>query len=138
MTDNSSSHENFADLFNDNGPVKKQLSPGQKITAVVVDVTQDSVFLDVGEKSEGFTNLKRGYNSDRIAPKIDVGTMVAGLSGWGVFSSKKSGNGNMIDRDSFNKLDRKNRLRRFIKWSNGELEKKAGKEFSFQKKRDLN
>jgi len=58
MTDNESTNENFADLFNDESPTKKKLSPGQKITAVVVDVTQDSVFLDVGEKSEGFIDRK--------------------------------------------------------------------------------
>ena len=58
MSDNSSNNENFADLFKDDGPPKKQLSPGQKIEAVVVDVSQDSIFLDVGEKSEGFVDRK--------------------------------------------------------------------------------
>jgi small subunit ribosomal protein S1 len=58
MSDNSSNNENFADLFKDDGPPKKQLSPGQKIEAVVVDVSQDSIFLDVGEKSEGFIDRK--------------------------------------------------------------------------------
>jgi small subunit ribosomal protein S1 len=56
MTDNDSGNENFAALFNDESPAKKKLSPGQKTTAVVVAVTQDSVFLDVGEKSEGFVD----------------------------------------------------------------------------------
>ena len=58
MSDNSSNNENFADLFKDDGPPKKQLSPGQKIKAVVVVVSQDSIFLDVGEKSEGFVDRK--------------------------------------------------------------------------------
>jgi small subunit ribosomal protein S1 len=58
MSDNSSNHETFADLFKDDGPPKKQLTPGQKIKAVVVDVAQDSIFLDVGEKSEGFVDRK--------------------------------------------------------------------------------
>jgi len=58
MTDNELPNENFADLFNDEGPAKNKLNPGQKITAVIVDVTQDSVFLDVGEKSEGFIDRK--------------------------------------------------------------------------------
>lgn len=58
MSDNSSNHENFADLFKNNGPAKKQLTPGQKIKAVIVAVAQDSIFLDVGQKSEGFVNRK--------------------------------------------------------------------------------
>ena len=58
MSDNSSNQESFADLFKDDGPPKKQLSPGQKIKAVVVDVSQNSIFLDVGEKSEGFVDRK--------------------------------------------------------------------------------
>ena len=58
MSDDFSNHESFADLFKDNGPPKKQLTPGQKIKAVVVDVSQDSIFLDVGGKSEGFVDRK--------------------------------------------------------------------------------
>ena len=58
MSDNSSNHENFADLFKDDGPPKKQLSPGQKIKAVVIDVSQGSIFIDIGEKSEGFIDRK--------------------------------------------------------------------------------
>ncbi|MEN8232672.1 MAG: 30S ribosomal protein S1 [Thermodesulfobacteriota bacterium] len=58
MADDFSNHESFADLFKDDGPPKKQLSPGQKIKAVVVDVSQDSIFLDVGGKSEGFVDRK--------------------------------------------------------------------------------
>lgn len=58
MSDNSSSQENFADLFDDNDLATKRLMPGQKIKAVVVEVTQDSIFLDVGEKSEGFIDRK--------------------------------------------------------------------------------
>ena len=93
---------------------------------------------DVDEDNGAFTNLKSDNNSDRIARKIDVGMMVASLSGWGIYSSNKSDNERLIDRNSFRKLDRKNRLRKFIKWSNGELENKAGKELSFLKKKDLN
>jgi small subunit ribosomal protein S1 len=62
MSENSHEQENFADLFNENGLTQKQLSPGEKIKAAVVDITQDSIFLDVGEKSEGF--VERGELED--------------------------------------------------------------------------
>ena len=58
MSDNSPNNENFADLFKDEDISKKQLTPGQKIKAVVVDISQDSIFLDAGGKSEGFVDRK--------------------------------------------------------------------------------
>jgi len=58
MSDNNHAAESFADLFNDAGVARKQLSPGQKIQALVVGIAQDSVFLDIGEKSEGFVDRK--------------------------------------------------------------------------------
>jgi small subunit ribosomal protein S1 len=58
MSDNSPNNENFADLFKDEDISKKQFTPGQKIQAVVVDITQDSIFLDAGGKSEGFVDRK--------------------------------------------------------------------------------
>jgi len=58
MSDDSSSNENFADLFKGEDIAQKQLTPGQKVQAVVVDVSPDSIFLDVGGKSEGFVDRK--------------------------------------------------------------------------------
>ena len=58
MPDNTSGHESFADLFKDDSLSQKQLSPGQKIKATVVSVSQDTVFLDVGAKSEGYLDRK--------------------------------------------------------------------------------
>ena len=58
MPDNTSGSESFADLFKDDDVSKKQLSPGQKIQATVVEVSQDSIFLDIGGKSEGFLDRK--------------------------------------------------------------------------------
>ncbi len=58
MSDSTSGHESFADLFKDDTITQKQFSPGQKIQATVVDISQDSIFLDVGGKSEGFLERK--------------------------------------------------------------------------------
>jgi small subunit ribosomal protein S1 len=58
MPDNTSDHESFADLFKEDTITNKQLSPGQKIEATIVAVSQDSIFLDIGEKSEGFLDRK--------------------------------------------------------------------------------
>jgi small subunit ribosomal protein S1 len=58
MSDNNQASESFADLFKDTGITRKQLSPGQKIRAKVVGIAQDIVFLDIGEKSEGFVDRK--------------------------------------------------------------------------------
>jgi len=58
MPDNTSGHESFADLFKDDSLSQKQLSAGQKIKATVVSVSQDTIFLDVGAKSEGYLDRK--------------------------------------------------------------------------------
>ena len=58
MPDNTSGHESFADLFKDDTVSKTKLSPGQKLQATVVDVSQDTIFLDVGGKSEGYLDRK--------------------------------------------------------------------------------
>lgn len=58
MPDKTSGHESFADLFTDDSISSKRLTTGQKIQATVVDISQDSIFLDVGEKSEGYLDRK--------------------------------------------------------------------------------
>jgi len=77
MSDNNKASETFADLFKDAGVAQKQLSPGQKIRAEVVDIAQDAVFLDVGEKSEGFVDRKEledenGNVAVKPGDKLDV------------------------------------------------------------------
>jgi small subunit ribosomal protein S1 len=58
MPDSTSGQENFAALFQDDTTSQKQLSPGQKIKATVVAVSRDTIFLDVGAKSEGYLDRK--------------------------------------------------------------------------------
>jgi len=72
MPDNTSDQESFADLFKDDTIANKQLSPGQKIQARVVDVSNDSIFLDVGEKSEGFLDHKE-LEDETGAATVKVG-----------------------------------------------------------------
>jgi len=58
MPDDTKNSESFAELFKDDSVNKKQLTPGQKLRATVVDITQDTIFLDIGEKSEGYLDRK--------------------------------------------------------------------------------
>ncbi len=47
-------NESFADLFNQEETKKlRHFSPGQKVTATIITVSGESIFLDVGGKSEG-------------------------------------------------------------------------------------
>ena len=75
MPDDTSGHESFADLFKDDTVTQKQLSPGQKIKATVVAVAQDSIFLDVGEKSEGFLDRKE-LEDETGAVTVSVGDIL--------------------------------------------------------------
>jgi len=76
MTDTTS--DNFEDLFKAEETKKiRHLTPGQKITAIIVGITGESAFLDVGSKSEGVLNsaeLKdnEGNFSKKVGDTIDV------------------------------------------------------------------
>lgn len=50
--------KSFAELFEKTQMRKDFLKPGQKIEAVIVKITQDWIFLDLGGKSEGYLDKK--------------------------------------------------------------------------------
>lgn len=59
MTQEPSSTESFADLFNEQEPAQtRKLKRGEKIDAVVVGIADEYIFLDVGSKSEGYLGRK--------------------------------------------------------------------------------
>jgi small subunit ribosomal protein S1 len=58
MNDENSNQESFADLFNEKDLNRDRLTPGQKISTVVVGITPENIFLDVGGKNEGCLDRK--------------------------------------------------------------------------------
>lgn len=57
--------ESFADLFNEGSSQKlHHFSPGQKVTASIVAISGENVFLDVGGKSEGVMDLTEIQNDE--------------------------------------------------------------------------
>ena len=70
--------ESFEDLFRQEDTKKmRRLAPGQKITATIVGISGESVFLDVGGKSEGVMNSaeitdKDGALTKGIGDTVDV------------------------------------------------------------------
>lgn len=64
MNDKNNEQESFADLFNDKDLSREKLVTGQKISAVVVGITPENIFLDVGGKSEGCLNSKELEDED--------------------------------------------------------------------------
>ena len=75
MSDNTRDHESFADLFGEEDVTPKKLSPGQKTQATVVAISPDSIFLDVGEKSEGFLDRKE-LEDETGAVTVETGDTV--------------------------------------------------------------
>jgi small subunit ribosomal protein S1 len=71
-------NESFADLFNQETTKKiRQFTPGQKITATIVDISGESAFLDVGSKSEGILNSselknENGEFTSAVGDRIEV------------------------------------------------------------------
>lgn len=70
--------ESFEDLFKAEANKKiKRLEPGQKVTATIVGITEETTFLDVGGKSEGVLNSseikdKEGNFSHQEGDSIEV------------------------------------------------------------------
>lgn len=70
--------ESFEELLRQEDPKKmRRLAPGQKITATIVGISGESVFLDVGSKSEGVMNSaeitgKEGELTKAIGDTVDV------------------------------------------------------------------
>lgn len=50
--------ENFAELLEQSLPQVARLEAGQKMEAVILSITEDWIFLDVGQKSEGVVDKK--------------------------------------------------------------------------------
>ncbi len=93
--------DSFAALFQEteSKPVRR-LSPGDKITATIVGISGESIFLDSGGKSEGILNTselldENGEISAAIGDKIEVYFLKA-ARGEQLFT-KKLGSGNNAD-----------------------------------------
>lgn len=62
MTAQHTEHEDFASLFQEEAATRKKMTPGQKVKARVVGISDEYIFLDVGGKSEGY--LRRSELTD--------------------------------------------------------------------------
>ena len=60
--------KSFAELFGETEVRKDFLNPGQKIEAVIVKITPDWIFLDLGGKSEGYLDRKELADENGIFP----------------------------------------------------------------------
>lgn len=86
------SDETFADLFQAKSLSQKSLQPGERITAVVIDIKKDSVFLDIGGKSEGLLDAAelRGEDGELTVQPGDelVAFFLAARGGEMVFTTR--------------------------------------------------
>ena len=61
--------KSFAELLGESEPDKGWLKPGQRMEAMIVKITPEWVFIDVGGKHEGYLDRKefqrRGRHADR-------------------------------------------------------------------------
>ncbi len=70
--------DDFAALFQESESKSiRRLTPGQKITATIVGISGESVFLDTGGKSEGILDISELLNKDKectalVGERIDV------------------------------------------------------------------
>ena len=60
----SSSDEEFGALFEKGSKMPVRLKPGQKIKATIISISNDMVYIDLGEKSEGVIELAEFKGAD--------------------------------------------------------------------------
>ncbi len=75
MTDKTNDESTFADLMKEVSVEERLLKPGQKVTATIVAVTPEGVFLDVGEKTEGFLDRKEVEDASGV-PTVKEGDSI--------------------------------------------------------------
>lgn len=89
-------NQSFEDLFNQESTKKlRHFKPGQKVTATIIDISGESVFLDVGGKSEGILESAELKNDDgeitvAAGDRIDVYFLKSSGSGL-IFAAKLGG-----------------------------------------------
>ena len=99
--------KSFAELFEQSFKKPTRLEPGQKVDAVIVKITDDWVFLDLGDKSEGCLDRKELLDADGNLT-VTEGDRVSAYflsseSSERIFTTKVSGGaaGNQFLEDAF-------------------------------------
>lgn len=62
--DSPAQAESFASLLEQSGGLPERLEPGQKVSAKIVSISGDFVYIDLGGKSEGIINLDEFRGND--------------------------------------------------------------------------
>ncbi len=57
-------HENFAELFQGSSISRKKMQPGDRVEALVAGISGETIFLDIGAKSEGWLDGSELKNED--------------------------------------------------------------------------
>ena len=57
-TEEANSEENFAEMFEKSFKKQGRLEPGQMVEAMIVKISGDWIFLDLGGKGEGYLDRK--------------------------------------------------------------------------------
>ncbi|MHB8830478.1 MAG: 30S ribosomal protein S1 [Syntrophales bacterium] len=62
--ENEGGEKSFAELFNESGAVQGRFAPGERVDAVVVKITPEWVFIDIGGKNEGYLDIKEFLDAE--------------------------------------------------------------------------
>ncbi|MBW6484994.1 MAG: 30S ribosomal protein S1 [Syntrophobacterales bacterium] len=63
-TEDVGGEKSFAELFNESGAIQGRFAPGERVDAVVVKITPEWVFIDIGGKNEGYLDIKEFLDAD--------------------------------------------------------------------------
>ena len=80
-TSGTENEKSFAELLDESFVTPGRLAPGQKVTATVVKITADWVFLDLGRKGEGCLDRKELAGPDGVTAVKEGDTLQAYFKG---------------------------------------------------------
>ena len=80
-TSGTEDEKSFAELLDESFVMPGRLAPGQKVTATVVKITADWVFLDLGRKGEGCLDRKELAGPDGVTAVKEGDTLQAYFKG---------------------------------------------------------
>ncbi len=107
------------------GTVVKTLTDGRTITIPPGSTglhnteTPKQFFAKNVEKNQNIERQNTGTEPGSNLPNIELNSVVAGLTGWGLASSRSTNGQSVLNRESFRNLDRERDNRRFLRWRKG-------------------
>jgi hypothetical protein len=102
--------------------------PGGSMETISEDKEAEGPF-GVDQDISMMKDLQNLTESNKKQGVIELGSLVAGLTGWGVAGFSVSSDNSPLDREGFERLEKDTKIRRFLRWSEGRFVKNTREKY---------